>query len=49
MIPVCVDVSDLAAVEKAVQAVAPIHLLVNNAGVSHLQSVLDVTPDAYDK
>ena len=49
MTPVCVDVSDLAAVETAVKAAGPIHLLVNNAGVSQLQSVLDTTPDAYDK
>jgi len=46
--PVCVDVCDLGAVEKAIQSLGPIHLLVNNAGVTKLQSVLDVTPEAYD-
>lgn len=49
MIPVCVDVSDLDAVKRAIQPLEPIHMLVNNAGVSQLQSVLDVTPDVYDK
>ena len=45
----CVDVADLDAVKKAVESVAPIHLLVNNAGVSVLQHFLDITPEAYDK
>ena len=48
MTPVCVDVCDLGAVEKIIQSLGPIHLLVNNAGVTKLQSVLDVTPEAYD-
>jgi L-xylulose reductase len=42
-------VSDLPAVEAVVNGAGPIHLLVNNAGVSQLQSVLDTTPDAYDR
>ena len=45
----CVDVADLDAVKKAVESVAPVHLLVNNAGVSVLQNFLDVTPEAYDQ
>ena len=45
----CVDVSDLEAVEAAVKAAGTIHLLVNNAGISQLQSVLDTTPDVYDR
>lgn len=45
----CVDVSDLTAVESALKTEGPIHLLVNNAGVSQLQSVLDTTSDVYDK
>ena len=48
MTPVCVDVCDLGAVEKIIQSLGPIHLLVNNAGVAKSQSVLDVTPEAYD-
>ena len=46
---VCVDISDLGKVEAAVKVVGPIHLLVNNAGVSQLQSVLTTTPDVYDR
>ena len=49
MTTVCIDVSDLDAVKKAVESVTPIHLLVNNAGVTQLQHFLDVTPEAYDK
>ena len=45
----CVDVADLDAVKKAVELVAPIHLLVNNAAVAQLQHFLDVTPEAYDR
>ena len=45
----CIDVSDLDAVKKVVESLAPIHLLVNNAGVAQLQHILDVTPEAYDK
>ena len=43
------DVSDLSAVEAVVKGAGPVHLLVNNAGVTQLQSVLDTTPDVYDK
>lgn len=46
---VCVDVADLPAVEAVVKGAGPIHLLVNNAGVSCLLSVLDTTPDDYDR
>ena len=45
----CIDVADLTAVETAIKAAGTIHLLVNNAGVSQLQPVLDTTPDAYDR
>ena len=45
----CIDVADLDAVKKAVESLAPIHLLVNNAGVAQLQHILDVTPEVYDK
>ena len=45
----CIDVADLDAVKKAVESVAPIHLLVNNAGVTQLQHFLDVAPEAYDR
>jgi L-xylulose reductase len=45
----CIDVTDLDAVKKAVESLAPIHLLVNNAGVTRLQHFLDVTTEAYDQ
>ena len=48
VITVCVDVSDIEATRKAVEKVAPVHLLVNNAGVTELQPFLEVTPEAYD-
>ena len=49
MITECIDVSNLDAVKKAVESLAPIHLLVNNAGVTRLQHFLDVTSEAYDQ
>ena len=45
----CIDVADLDAVKAAVESSAPIHLLVNNAGVTRLQHFLDVTPEAYNQ
>lgn len=45
---VCVDLSDWDATKKAVEAIGPIDLLVNNAGVTLLQSFLDVDPNAFD-
>ncbi len=49
MITVCIDVSDIEAAKKEVERLGPIHLLVNNAGVTEIQSFLEVTPEAYDK
>ena len=49
VITMCIDVSDIEATRKAVDSVGPVHLLVNNAGVTELQSFLEVTPEAYDK
>ena len=45
----CVDVANIEAIKKEVEKVDPIHLLVNNAGVTTLQPFLEVTPEAYDK
>ena len=45
----CVDVSDVEAVKAAVKRAGTIHFVVNNAGISQLQSVLDTTPDVYDR
>ena len=49
MTTACVDVSDIEATKKEVEKHTPIHMLVNNAGVTELQSFLDVTPEAYEK
>ena len=49
MITVCIDVSDIEATRREVEKLGPIHLLVNNAGVTELQPFLEVTPEAYDK
>ena len=49
IISVCVGVTDLSAVEREIKSLGPVHLLVNNAGISILQSALDVTPEAYDE
>ena len=46
---VCVDVADIEATKKEIEKLDQIHMLVNNAGVTELQSFLDVTPQAYDK
>lgn len=48
VITVCVDISDIKATKDAVTKQLPIHMLVNNAGVTELQPFLDVTPEAYD-
>lgn len=49
LVPLCVDVADIEATRREVEGAGPIHLLVNNAGVTELQPFLDVTVDAYDK
>lgn len=45
---VCVDVSDIERTRSEVERLGPIHLLVNNAGVTELQPFLEVTTEAYD-
>ena len=49
IIPVCLDVSDVDAVQKTLSSVGRVDMLVNNAGVTSLQSFLDVSPSEYDK
>jgi NADP-dependent 3-hydroxy acid dehydrogenase YdfG len=44
-----VDVSDLQDTREKLWPVMPVDLLVNNAGVTSLQSFLEITPDEYDK
>lgn len=46
--PVCVDLGDWEAVERALGGMAPVDLLVNNAAVAVLQPFLEVTKEAFD-
>ncbi|KAM5309099.1 L-xylulose reductase isoform 1-T1 [Glossophaga mutica] len=46
--PVCVDLGDWAATERALGGVGPVDLLVNNAAVALLQPFLEVTKEACD-
>lgn len=41
IIPVLCDVADFDATRKIVQSLGPIHLLVNNAGITRLGSFLE--------
>lgn len=45
---VTVDLADSEATKNAVEAVGPVDLLVNNAGINVLQPFLDVTVEAFD-
>ncbi|GAB1297186.1 L-xylulose reductase [Apodemus speciosus] len=46
--PVCVDLADWEATERALSNVGPVDLLVNNAAVALLQPFLEVTKEACD-
>jgi len=46
--PVCVDLADWSATRKAVEALPPIDLLVNNAAVAKLDQFLDVKQEDID-
>lgn len=48
IIPVCVNLRDWKATRKAIENVLPIDLLVNNAGVGHVSSFFDATPEDFD-
>ena len=45
---VACDLTDWEATRAAVEALGPVHCLVNNAGVAHINQFLDVTPDEID-
>ncbi|XP_039082490.1 carbonyl reductase [NADPH] 2-like [Hyaena hyaena] len=47
--PVCVDLGDWDATERALGSVGPVDLLVNNAAVALLQPFLEVTKEAFDR
>ncbi|XP_037349261.1 L-xylulose reductase [Talpa occidentalis] len=46
--PICVDLGDWEATERALGGVGPVDLLVNNAAVALLQPFLEVTKEAFD-
>lgn len=47
--PICVDLSDWTATRKAVEAIGPIDVLVNNAGITIVEPFLDIKPESIDK
>ncbi|XP_047613545.1 LOW QUALITY PROTEIN: carbonyl reductase [NADPH] 2-like [Phacochoerus africanus] len=47
--PVCVDLGDWEATERALGGVGPVDLLVNNAAVALMQPFLDTTKDVFDR
>lgn len=46
---ICVDLGDWDATKTALEGVGPIHLLVNNAGISKRQTFFDITKDVFDE
>ncbi|CAI9568445.1 unnamed protein product [Staurois parvus] len=46
---VCVDLGEWSATEAAMESIGLVDLLVNNAGVAHLQPFLDITQEAFDR
>lgn len=46
---VAADVSDTGSMRAAFDRVDPLHLLVNNAGISHVGNVLNTTPEDMDR
>ncbi|KAM5151148.1 carbonyl reductase [NADPH] 2 [Callospermophilus lateralis] len=47
--PLCVDLGDWEATERALGSVGPVDLLVNNAAVALMQPFLEVTKEAFDR
>ncbi|XP_058140915.1 carbonyl reductase [NADPH] 2 [Dasypus novemcinctus] len=47
--PVCVDLGDWEATERALGGIGPVDLLVNNAAVAMQQPFLEVTKEAFDR
>lgn len=47
--PVCVDLGDWEATEKALGGVGPVDLLVNNAAVALMKPFLETTKEAFDR
>lgn len=49
IIPVLCDVADCDATRKIVQSLGPIHLLVNNAGITRLGSFLEFSMKDFEE
>ncbi|XP_035294056.1 carbonyl reductase [NADPH] 2 [Cricetulus griseus] len=47
--PVCVDLGDWEATEKALRNIGPVDLLVNNAGVALVQPFIESTKEVFDR
>lgn len=47
--PIRCDVADTQAVARAVTALSPVDVLVNNAGISHVGLISEITPEAWDR
>ena len=46
---ICCDVADTAAVASAVATLPPVEVLVNNAGISHVGLISQITPEDWDR
>lgn len=47
--PLCADVCDTTSLVKKVDELGPFDYLVNNAGISYLESFLEVTEEKFDR
>lgn len=46
---ICCDVADTEAVARAIAALPPVDVLVNNAGISHTGLISEISPAAWDR
>lgn len=46
---ICCDVADTEAVARAIAALPPVDVLVNNAGISHAGLISEISPAAWDR
>jgi NAD(P)-dependent dehydrogenase (short-subunit alcohol dehydrogenase family) len=47
--PICADLADWSATRTAIEAIEPVHFLVNNAGIANPVSFLEVDKDVVDR